>query len=302
MEPLAAPAQELAALEQERAFVDLSEHRKVRVRGGQARAWLHDLVTCDVASLPPWGSRRSLLLSPTGRIRADFCVALDDEGLVLLQGPDQPDAIGRLLAPYVLSSDVSLHDVTNELSLFAIPGSIAIPADPAEIAGRPVLRPSVLGPGVDLLVAVSNASRAEDVLIRRGLQQAGTVALEVWRIRRGVPRMGADFWQDALPAEVGLEGAIDLTKGCFLGQEAVARVRNLGHPPRVLRHVRGAGPLAPDGVVMAEGHMAGVVTSAAESEASGGVVDAIVRVRWEFAEAALVTEPGAPLDAVGSMG
>ena len=66
-------------------------------------------------------------------------------------------------------------------------------------------------------------------------------AVEVWRIRAGRPRMGADFDRTAIPAEAGLEALIDTTKGCFLGQESVARVRNLGHPPRVLRHLQGDG-------------------------------------------------------------
>ena len=64
--------------------------------------------------------------------------------------------------------------------------------------------------------------------------------LEAWRILAGRPRMGADFDDgDSCRPRPGLEGAIDATKGCFLGQESVARVRNLGHPPRVLRHLQG---------------------------------------------------------------
>ena len=63
-------------------------------------------------------------------------------------------------------------------------------------------------------------------------------AFEIWRIGRGDPRMGVDFEAGALPAEAGLERLIDVTKGCFLGQESVAKVRNLGHPPTVLRHLR----------------------------------------------------------------
>ena len=59
-------------------------------------------------------------------------------------------------------------------------------------------------------------------------------AYELWRIARGDPRMGVDFEAGSLPAESGLERLIDMTKGCFLGQESVAKIRNLGHPPTVL--------------------------------------------------------------------
>lgn len=113
--------------------------------------------------------------------------------------------------------------------------------------------------------------------------------LETWRIRRGDVRMGADFGPDALPAEAGLEDAIDFTKGCFLGQESVAKVRNLGHPPRVLQHVRSQTPVAPGAPVLAGGVTIGEVTSAAEAD---GETDAIVRVRWDSALGPLSTATG----------
>ena len=69
-------------------------------------------------------------------------------------------------------------------------------------------------------------------------RRGGGDAAEAWRIIHGIARMGPDFGQRSLPAEAGLEATIDTTKGCFLGQESVARIANLGHPPRVLRHVR----------------------------------------------------------------
>ena len=101
--------------------------------------------------------------------------------------------------------------------------------------------------------------------------------------------MGTDFGPDALPAEVGLESAIDFEKGCFLGQESVAKVRNLGHPPRVLRLVRSGTVLRPGGAVLAEGRPVGEVTSVTVNE---GWWDAIVGVRWEAASLDLSTDAG----------
>jgi hypothetical protein len=101
--------------------------------------------------------------------------------------------------------------------------------------------------------------------------------------------MGVDFGPDTLPAEVGLEGAIDFTKGCFLGQESVAKVRNLGHPRRVLLHVRSDAPVAPGASVLAGQETVGEVTSAA---AALHGVDAIVRVRWDASRETLATEAG----------
>ena len=278
-----APREELEALEQERAFVDLSSYRKVRLGGSDARAWLHDLVTTDVASLEPGHARRSLLLSAAGHIRADFSVACEDDGFLLLQPSDQPDHVGLLLSRYTLSSDVLLHDATNELALFGVPGHAAT------LVGRPGLAPSVLGSGVDLIARAGKAAwRIEDMFVKHDLVEVGEEAADVWRVRRGVARMGRDFNARSLPAEAGLEDAIDVTKGCFLGQESVARVRNLGHPPRRLLHLHADVEIEPGMPVFAGSVEVGRITSAASAADEGWV--AIASVRWAFSEMVLAAE------------
>ena len=183
-------------------------------------------MTTDVASLAHGQARRSLLLTPTGRIRADFMVGRDDEGFLLLQHPEQAGSIGDLLLPYVLSSDVTLRDRTQELSVFGLVGHAAV------VAARAGLEPSILGAGEDIVVASGKpAARERERLVASDLAEVGWDAREVWRIRRGQPRMGPDFDEGSLPSEAGLDATIDATKGCFLGQESVAKVRNLGHPP-----------------------------------------------------------------------
>lgn len=263
--------EQVEALEAGRAFVDRSADRKLFVRGMDARGWLGDLVTADIQTLEPGSSRRSLLLTPTGRIRADISVAqVDDDGFLLLQASDQPEPIGELLRPYVLSSAVGLRDATEPLAAFVLPGS-------DEIATAP---------------------RRELPLLERALNDRGYVGVRewaghVWRVGRGDPRMGPDFEVGALPAEAGLESLIDLAKGCFLGQESVAKVRNLGHPPTVLRHLRTDADVAPGASVHVSGTRVGTITSVAPRRRGGTVL--IARVAWEAAEAVLATADGAPL-------
>jgi folate-binding protein YgfZ len=283
---------ETEALERSRAFA-VPPTRIVRVRGGDARGWLHDLVTADVESLADGASRRSLLLTPTGRIRADVHVAATPGAFLLLQAPDQPETIDAILRPYVLSSDVELV-ARDDLRVIAVLGDDAVEADDAESNDVPaILRPStVAAHGADLLVPHgAPLDRVRDRLLGRGLVEVGTAALEARRIRRGIPRMQTDFGQDALPAEAGLEDLIDFQKGCFLGQESVAKVRNLGHPPRVLVPVRApAGTVAGVAVVaIGNGDPVGEVTSAT---AGDGGVDAIVRVRWDASSEPLSTNDG----------
>lgn len=268
---------QVRALEDARAFV---EHEDVRIwvfAGADARRWLHDLVTADVATLDRGQSRPSLLLTPTGRIRAAFQVlCLGERGFAIAQPDDQPRPVAELLAPYVLSSDVTID--ASRSRLFALPGAISAPAGSGE-----AWRPSIDGPGVDLLVEEEGRAGVRRRLEESGLVAVGREALEARRIELGVPRFPVDLDEESLPAEAAAcEEAIDLTKGCFLGQEAVAKVRNLGHPTRVVLAASGEGPVEAGEEVRAADRLVGAVTSA-------NGTSAIVRVRWDARDGSLVT-------------
>jgi len=259
--------EQLEALEQERASVDLEGWGVTEVRGADTEGWLNDLVTASIDRLAEGEAGRSFLLSPTGRIRADVFVLRSRarDGFLLIQGPEQPDAIADLLAPYVLSSEVDLA-----------------PADPAGLHLGP--RP---GPR---WVAGWEAPEAGAVTV-------GPQALESWRIRPGVARFPVDLDPDSLPAEAGLdvEPLIDRTKGCYLGQESVARVRNLGHPPRVVLGVRAESSLRPGAPVRSNGADVGLVTSVEPRAGLAG----IVRIRWDARNRELSADGGIPLERGG---
>jgi tRNA-modifying protein YgfZ len=286
-----APEEELAALDEGRAWADRSSYRKLRVEGDDAREWLNDLLTAGLADLEPGQARRSLLLSPTGHIRADLHVVATTDGFVLLQDPEQPRAIGDLLAPYVLSSAVTLTDRTAELSLYAVPG---VAATRLEFAGS---RPSVLGEGQDLLIPPADAARVGAMMLDARRTQVGEEALEVWRIRRGVARFPLDLTEASVPAEAALDALIDAGKGCFLGQESVAKIRNLGHPALVVRALRTSAEVPAGAEVLSGGVEVGRITSAAP--ARGGGTASLARLSWAAAEAALTTADGVPLERPG---
>jgi hypothetical protein len=145
---------EIDLLDEGRGCLTLAGFRAVEVGGADAVAWLQDLVTADVAALTAGEAARSLLLGPTGRIRADLHVLREPEGLLLLQTLDQPVRVDDLLAPYVLSSDVVLLERPSP-ELVALPGVLgwAFRSTPPE-----------------------------------NLQLVSAAALETWRIRRGLAR------------------------------------------------------------------------------------------------------------------
>jgi folate-binding protein YgfZ len=281
MGPVEAPRHELVALLDGRAHGRVAA-RVIRVRGEDAASWLHDLVTADVASLEPGDARRSLLLTPTGRIRADVALVRDAQGFLLLQdGIDPAEPVEEALAPYVLSSRVRIVDESAQLEIVIAPAG----ALPAAIEA---FVPAVLGPGAGAPVPRASTGEVLAGLERAGFVEAGAAAREAHRILRGIPRMGADFDASSLPAEAGLEDAIDRTKGCFLGQESVARVADLGHPPSVLRHVAADGDVGRGDAVSSDGDVVGEITSAAR-DLEGRTV-AIARVRWAAREAPLVAD------------
>jgi tRNA-modifying protein YgfZ len=273
-------------------FVEHEDLRIVEVTGSDARGWLNDLITGPVGALRPGRATRSLLLTPTGRIRADFTVA-DVGPLVLLEDAAQPHAIDGLLAPYVLSSDVELADASERFSVWSLPGAERTPELPE---GVRAFSPSVLGPGVGLIAERRSAAAVADALAGSlGRTEAGAPeeALERWRISLGIPRFGVDFQEGALPAEAGLEESIDFTKGCFLGQESVAKVRNLGHPSTVLLALRSSEPVAAGDAVQAGDSDVGVVTSSAISP-DGTLL--LAGVRWEARNEVLSAAGGTPLE------
>lgn len=274
----------LSALRDGRALVDLTSWRKVLVRGSEAARWLNDLLTAELTGLAPGRSRRSLLLSPTGRIRADLAVTPAEDGLLLLQDRVQPSPIDRLLRPYVLSSDVLVEDRSADLGLFAVPAGIVAPA-----GGARTFRPSPLGNGEGLILP---RGVNQPIPERAHLVDPSPDDLEAFRIERGVPRLGVDLGEDSLPHETALDEAIAYDKGCFLGQEAVAKVRNLGHPPFVVLAVTSSGSVAAGDPVMAEGREVGRITSAVRLEDG---TSALARVRWGDRRGDLRTPAGTPL-------
>lgn len=215
-------------------------------------------------------------------------VARDEESLLLLQAPDQPDHVGLLLQPYILSSDVLLEDATTSHLLFAVLDGAA------GRVGLPGLEPSVLGPGLDVITVDGKpARRVEDMLVKKQLSEVGAPALEARRIRLGIPRMGVDYDPGALPAEVGLEASIDLRKGCFLGQESVAKIMNLGHPSTVLRHLHADVAMSFFTPIFDDAGTQGVVTSATPGYEGGTFL--IVRVPWAARSATLTTAEHTPV-------
>jgi folate-binding protein YgfZ len=273
-----------------KAFADLSDWRKVWVSGSDAYAWLNDLVTADLSDLAARRARQALFLSPTGGLQAAFTVAWAEGGFLLLQDPDQPGSIRDLLERYVLSSDVALEDRTDRLVLLAFPGLAEAPLV-GGLEGVTSWVHSCLGHGVDVLAP---ASQREALLRNLGdrFEPVSEESVEAWRVAEGLPRFGVDAQEGDLPQESGMSSAVSREKGCFPGQEAVAKVDMLGHPRRVVLVLEAEGPASAGDPVMRDGSQVGTVTSASPK---GERTLLLARVEWEAREADVRTASGAAL-------
>jgi hypothetical protein len=210
----------------------------VRITGPDRLSWLHSLTTQHLEHLEPGQNAEALILSPQGHI--EHHLTLTDDGDALWAHVE-PGTAGTLLAfldsmrfmlrvePADVTDDYAVLTVTCELPDGALPGNTAA-----------VLQGAV---GTDLLVSRPHLQAAATKFADAGLTLAGMQAYEALRIAARRPRLGLDTDHRTLPHEVGwIESAVHLNKGCYRGQETVARVHNLGHPPRrlVFLHLDGS--------------------------------------------------------------
>ncbi|TIC79435.1 folate-binding protein YgfZ [Nocardioides sp. GY 10127] len=214
-------------------FVDLSHRDVLRISGPDRLTWLHDLTTQFFRDLAPGRWTHALLLSPQGHVEHAFTGVDDGEAFTLHTEPGRGEALLAFLTRMVFWSKVELEDVTDELAVTwrAKPG-VAVAVEDAEEAGVEPHRQ-----GYDLVPREQLASYAA-----AAGPAAGLWAFEALRIERGEPRLGIDTDERTIPNEVGWVGpAVHLDKGCYRGQETVARVHTLGRPPRrlVMLHLDG---------------------------------------------------------------
>ncbi|MGW7004227.1 CAF17-like 4Fe-4S cluster assembly/insertion protein YgfZ [Streptomyces sp. NPDC054933] len=257
-------------------FVDLSHRGVVTVSGADRLSWLHLLITQHVSELPPQQATEALILSAHGHV--EHALYLVDDGTTTWIHVE-PGTQGELLA-YLESMkffyQVETADVTDAYAVVHLPaGSIV------EVPGGWAVREVAYGRDVFV-------PRAElESFAEQAGPAIGVLALEALRIEAHRPRLGLETDHRTIPHEVGwLETAVHLNKGCYRGQETVARVHNLGRPPRrlVFLHLDGSevklpghgAPvrLAEDG---AEGRQIGFVTSSARHYELGPIALALVK-------------------------
>jgi hypothetical protein len=274
------PVREQRAMARAAGLVDRSHRGVVRVAGPDRLSWLHSLTSQHLDALPAGSTAQALVLSPNGHVEHHLTLTDDGTATWIHVEPGTAAPLVEFLDSMRFMLRVEVADVTGDYAVLTVVGPAAADAA-APIADAAVGRTEG-AVGTDHLVPRGQLAAVAAAAQDRGARLAGTWAYEAFRIAAHQPRYGLDTDHKAIPHEVGwIESAVNLSKGCYRGQETVARVHNLGHPPRrlVFLHLDGSVDRLPGhgDEVELDGKPVGFVGSAARHFELGPIGLALVR-------------------------
>jgi folate-binding protein YgfZ len=262
---------------------DLSGRAKIKLTGSDRIRWLNGMISNNVRDLAPGHGVYAFLLNAQGRIQADLYAFNRGESVLVDTERSQRDKIWQSFDHYIIADDVEMADVSDKITALGLTGpeSHAV----LERAGIPVaelaylqfadvqwreIAVTVLRAGEEateswqVWIAPEHVNDLRDALLKAGAKPAGASALNLFRISRGIPQLGQDIRDRDLPQETGQTRALNFTKGCYLGQEIVERIRSRGAVHRQFTAFVVEGPLAEAGSkIQADGKEVGEITSSA---------------------------------------
>lgn len=243
------------------ALFDWSARQVLRATGEDRLSFLQAMCTAEVKGLPAGAAAYAAFLTNKGAMVADGRIWNLGEALLIDVEPGRLPAVREYLEKHLVSEEVELADASGELAVLTVAPS----SGPPPLLSHPSA-PSRLPGGVDLLVPRAELAQAVDRLAGSGLQPAGFETWEQRRIEAGVPRFGQDMDERTIPLEANLESAISYEKGCYVGQEVIARATFRGHVNKKLVRL-GFGGQAPavGAEIRAGDRVVGKVTSVGRS-------------------------------------
>jgi folate-binding protein YgfZ len=268
------PYAEQRALATAAGVTDRSHLGVIRITGQDRLSWLHSLSTQHLEQLAPGTAAETLILSPHGHVEHHLTLADDGTALWAHVTPGPQEALLAFLTSMRFMLRVDPQDVTADYAVLTVAGPQARPGSAAAAIASPY--------GMDLIVARGQLAETVAKLQADGAVLAGMWAHEALRIAARRPRAGLDTDHKTIPHEVGwIETAVHLSKGCYRGQETVARVHNLGHPPRrlVFLHLDGSSDELPGhgDAVQDGGTTVGFVGSSARHYELGPIALGLIR-------------------------
>lgn len=280
--------QELDALARGCGIFDRSHHGHLVLSGEDRARFLHGQVTCAVKDLSPGEGTYGFLATLKGRVEVELVVLATDDELWLDLPPGRAEALQERLAKYVIVDRVEFSEpdmsvltllgptcfeVATKVTGLALEDEGAWHHRAASIGGvsvrwvrEPQRSAAAAGTdGVSLWLRPDNAPAVREALRKAGAVEVGQGAFDRLRLEQGRPLWGVDFGEDTFPQETGLEDAVSYTKGCYLGQEVIARIHYRGGVQRHMRRLRLSGPVDEGADLVLDGKSVGRLTSTAPS-------------------------------------
>jgi tRNA-modifying protein YgfZ len=288
MSSLSTATEDYRAVTEACGMLDRSERGKLALTGGEAKSFLQGQVTNDVEALTPGTGCYAAFLTPKGKMLGDLRVLDTGDELLLDSERSALQGLFNMISRFSIGYDVTLHKRTLERGLLSLIGPGAdsvvpgVPVDEhahvaVELAGVPsrAIRTDV---GLDLLCGVSDTERLRSALAEMGAPPVSEAVAESLRIEHGRPRYGVDLDETVIPQEADLNArAVSFTKGCYVGQETVARLYYRGKPNRHLRGLRCTGPVQHGDELHFGERVVGHIGSAVDSPRLGSIALALVR-------------------------
>ena len=268
---------------------DRSPRGLLELRGADRHTFLQGMISNDVMALAPGEVCHAALLDSTGHIMADLYVHAFPNALIVETDMACLPTLSETLNKFLIMEDVMLSDVSDRWTVLSLLGAGA--AHLADLPGERHALSIPLGLGFDLWIPAAGSE-----VVWAGLTAAGAVPLdkdsaEALRVEAGIPAWGRELSPSILLPEAGMDDAVSYTKGCYVGQEIVARLHARGHTNRALRRVLLAedAPVPPVGATVhvpedgpEPGREIGRITSAVASPKHGGQSLALAYVRKEY--------------------
>ena len=294
--------QEYNVLAMQAGIVRLPSRSMIRVMGNDRASFLHNLCTNEVKALRPRQGCEAFVTNVQGKTIGHVALAVDEDAILLHTVADQSELLTNHLDRYLITEDVQLQDLTAEWQAMVVAGPDAVKvlgerfqADKIEPPyatataefenSRVVIQsiPWAAGNCFMILTPSGLMKSLDDTFIARGAKPVSEEAIDTVRIENAFPFFGVDISENNLPQEIDRNDlAISFTKGCYLGQETVARIDALGHVNKKLVQVKIDGDEVPEcGSAVIEGDQeVGQVTSACVSPRFQSVIAlAIVRCK-----------------------
>jgi folate-binding protein YgfZ len=285
-------------------LLDLSQRGRILIGGSEAVTFLNGLITNDMKTLDSNRWMPAAFPNVQGRLIAAIRVIHNDDGFLIDTESVTRDSVLKLVERFTLAGDFRVANLTDEMSLLSIQGAKApavvgavlrgMTADPDYYSVATVdwqgerltiIRATHTGEdGFDLFVPKSRAEALRTALVSAGAQAVGFDALETLRIEAGIPRYGIDMDETNVVTETNLDEGVSFTKGCYIGQEIIARIKYRGHVAKKLTGLVFDGEVALEGgakILSTDDKEIGRVTSSAFSPRLNGTI-ALGYVKYDY--------------------